>query len=211
MTAVLPSQHQSYEQPIEEISMDTVPESLRESESIPANKQTVKRPFFTPFKIVLLIAVVAAISFGSYQLYNLYESNQVKSEMLESHGKIIQYADSSKKEGSSTGSTSSKSSKTNDKPNAASKPAGKSPISSNGQGGLGGSGNGGKENEDEDDGEKRKKKLNDKKSLTNDISTDEDSEEDEGEDVEGQAEGAMWIDSTPTQGNTPLIGSARGG
>ncbi len=51
-------------------------------------------------------------------------------------------ADSSKKEGSNSGSTSSKSSKSNDKPNTSSKPASKAPISSNNKNGLG---NGGKE------------------------------------------------------------------
>jgi hypothetical protein len=55
----------------------------------------------------------------------------MKDSINDSHGKIIENAGSSKKDGSSSGSTSSKSSNSNSRPNPKSPPAGKDIISSN--------------------------------------------------------------------------------
>ena len=142
-----------------------------------SSKQVVKpKKLFTPLNITIIVAVIAIVGFGTFYLLNTEKEIDIKSTINQSHGKIIQNADSSKKEGSNSGSSSSKSSTTNDKPNTRSAPVGKDSIRPV----PGFTGKGGDEpdpNDDEDNGEKRDKKLK-RPSSTSGGSTEEDSEED---------------------------------
>ena len=92
-------------------------------------KQVVKpKKLFTPLNITIIVAVIAIVGFGTFYLLNTDKEIDIKSSISQSHGKIIQNADSSKKEGSNSGSSSSKSSTTNDRPNTRSAPMGKDSI-----------------------------------------------------------------------------------
>lgn len=87
---------------------------------------------FSPYKILLALAVVFMLVMVSFKVYNEFIAQPTTSELDLTHGKIIQNAgDSSKDKASTSGSSSSKSSKSNDKPNPTSQPASKSPITSN--------------------------------------------------------------------------------
>lgn len=123
-------------------------------------KQVEKKKFFTLPNILIIVVALAVIGCGSYYLFNMGKEIDVKSSISQSHDKIISHADSSKKDGSNSGSASSKSSTSNNKPNAKSMPASKGVISSN-PGLTGKSGSSGDEPDpnDEDDGDKRDKKL----------------------------------------------------
>lgn len=178
-------------------------------EELPA-KQEVKRKFLTPLNITIIVAVIAIVGFGAFYLLNVDKEVDLKSSINQSHDKIISHADSSKKDGSNSGSASSKSSNSNNKPNSKSLPASKGVISSNPglTGKLGGSDE--PDPNDEDDGDKRDKKLK-KASSTSGGSTEEDSEEDEEEEEEENAdEGVYWVD-TKLEGNnaSPLVGMER--
>ena len=118
------------------------------------NKQVAKSKFFTPLNIMIIIATLAIIGAGTYYFINLNSDTNMKNSINESHGKIIEYAGSSKKDGSNSGSSSSKSSNSNNKPNSKSIPASKGVISSN-PGLTGSTGSGSDEPEgDDEDGDK---------------------------------------------------------
>lgn len=160
---------------------------------------------------MLVIAVVALLAVGAYVVYDLTKGSGSKSGINTEHDKIIKAADSSKKEGSSTGSeSSSRSSNSNAKPNVKSHPATKGAITSN-PGMMKGKGSGDDPNDDEEDnGDKRKKKLNDL-SNSGGSTLDEDSEEESGLEDEEVEQGVYWVDSKreARNGETPLVGSAR--
>lgn len=80
---------------------------------------------------MIALALIAAIGAGTYYFLDLSSEKEITNQVNLSHDKIITYADSSKKEGSSAGSSSSKSSNSNNKPNQKSIPASKGTISSN--------------------------------------------------------------------------------
>jgi hypothetical protein len=87
---------------------------------------------FSPYKILLALAVAFMVVMVGFKIYNEFIVQPIETEIASAHGKIIQNAgDSSKDKASNSGSSSSKSSKTNDKPNQSSQPASKTPISSN--------------------------------------------------------------------------------
>ncbi len=87
---------------------------------------------FSPYKILLALAVVFMLVMVSFKVYNEFIVQPAESEINSAHGKIIQNAgESSKDKASNSGSSSSKSSKNNDKPNTSSQPASKTPITSN--------------------------------------------------------------------------------
>lgn len=116
-------------------------------------KQVEKKKFFTLPNILIIVVALTVIGCGSYYLFNLGKEIDVKSSISQSHDKIISHADSSKKDGSNSGSASSKSSTSNNKPNAKSMPASKGVISSN-PGLIGGkSGSGDKPPNDDDNGD----------------------------------------------------------
>lgn len=172
-------------------------------------KQVEKKKFFTLPNILIIVVAVALIGCGSYYLFNIGKEIDVKSSISQSHDKIISNADSSKKDGSNSGSASSKSSTSNNKPNTKSIPASKGVISSN-PGLTGKSGSGDEPpNDDEDNGDKRDKKLK-KGSSTSGGSTIEDSEEEDDEEEENVDDGVYWVD-TKLEGNnaSPLVGNAR--
>jgi hypothetical protein len=176
-----------------------------------AGKQQMKRKLLSPLNITILVAVIAIVGFGTFYLLNSGKEADIKGSISQSHDKIISHADSSKKDGSNTGSSSSKSSNSNSKPNSKSLPAAKGVISSNPglTGKIGGSGDEPDPN-DEDDGDKRDRKLK-KASSTSGGSTEEDSEEEEEEEEEENVEeGVYWVD-TKLEGNnaSPLVGNAR--
>lgn len=97
--------------------------------------------------------MVTILGLGTYYLLDLRPQAEPKSNITQSHDKIISHADSSKKDGSNSGSSSSKSSNGNSKPNPTSQPASKGVISSNPGliGGKMGSGDGEPPNDDDDD------------------------------------------------------------
>jgi hypothetical protein len=107
----------------------------------------------TPLNIILILSVVTIVGLGTYYLIDLKPQSDPKSNITQSHDKIISHADSSKKDGSNSGSSSSKSSNGNSKPNQASLPADKNIISSNPSliGGKMGSGDGEPPNDDDED------------------------------------------------------------
>lgn len=87
---------------------------------------------FSPYKILLALAVVFMLFMVSFKVYNEFIAQPASSELNSTHDKIIQNAgDSSKDKASNSGSSSSKSSKNNEKPNTSSQPASKAPITSN--------------------------------------------------------------------------------
>jgi septal ring-binding cell division protein DamX len=137
-------------------------------------KQQEKKKIVTPMNVGIFLLAVVIISTCAYLF--ILPKGDLKNEINESHGKIISYADSSKKDGSNSGSSTSKSSGTNEKPNGKSTPAGKGVISSN-PGLIGTGGSDEPNGEDDDEGDKREKKLK-KSSSTGGGSTEEDSEED---------------------------------
>jgi len=51
-----------------------------------------------------VLAIVAAIGVGSYYIYNLNSDKEITNQINLNQDKIITYADSSKKEGSNSGS-----------------------------------------------------------------------------------------------------------
>lgn len=104
---------------------------------------------------MILLAVVTALGVGSYYFLSLNTEKEITNQINLNEGKIITYADSSKKEGSNSGSSSSKSSNSNNKPTPRSHPANKDTISSNP--GLTGSGAPGGDDEEEDGDESKKK------------------------------------------------------
>jgi hypothetical protein len=80
---------------------------------------------------MIMLTLVAAIGAGSYYLLDLNSDKEIINQINLNQDKIITYADSSKKEGSNSGSSSSKSSNSNSKPTSRSHPAAKGTISSN--------------------------------------------------------------------------------
>lgn len=80
---------------------------------------------------MIALALVAAVAAGGYYFLSLSSEKEITNQINLNSDKIITYADSSKKEGSSAGSSSSKSSNSNAKPNQKSVPASKTTISSN--------------------------------------------------------------------------------
>jgi hypothetical protein len=106
-------------------------------------KQQEKKSLFTPYKILLGLAIFFILVMASYKVYSSIYAPAAKSEINNLHGKIIQNADgSSKDKGSSSGSSSSKSSKSNDKPLSQSKTTTKTPIYSGASGASESSGSG---------------------------------------------------------------------
>lgn len=95
------------------------------------HKQVSKSKIFTQLNITIMIACLAILGAGTYYFMNVNSEFNMKNSINDSHGKIIENAGSSKKDGSSSGSSSSKSSNSNSKPNSKSAPAGKDVISSN--------------------------------------------------------------------------------
>jgi hypothetical protein len=111
--------------------MDSAP-TMELNECEAPMKQEVKKSMFSPYKILLALAVVFMLVMVSFKVYNEFIAQPVASELTSSHDKIIQNAgDSSKDKASNSGSSSSKSSKNNEKPNTASQPASKGTITSN--------------------------------------------------------------------------------
>ena len=131
---MLAVQPQRFELPRDEISMDSAP-SMDFHDSEPAlgmNKQQEKKSIFSPYKILLGLAVFFMLVMVSFKVYDEFIAKPISSEINSVHGKIIQNADSSSKDKSSTtGSSSSKSAKNNDKPNTFSQPASKTPTANN--------------------------------------------------------------------------------
>lgn len=192
-----------------QLHTDEIEPSMDEMQSLHAKHETGQR-LFTPLNILIILAVLAIAGAGTYYFMNLNAEEAGKSSISDSHDKIIQYADSSKKEGSNSGSSSSKSSNSNSKPNSKSLPASKGVISSNP--GLTGSSDGGAEDPDGDDedGDKRKKKTQGG-SSTDVTSTEEESDSEEGESEEDVPnEGIYWVDQKlDSNGAPPLVGNAR--
>lgn len=180
--------------------------SLTEPE-IALPKQQTKTKLLTPLNIMIILASLALVGMGSYYLFSLGESTDMKSMINESHANIKTVADSnSQKDGSSTGSDSSKTSSTNNnKPNAKSPPASKDIISSNNK--LTG-GTGGRDDEDDEGSDKPGKNSG----GSTEIDSEEDSEEEDSDD-EANNEPIVWVDKNApaSQGATPMVGSARDG
>lgn len=161
------------------VHSDHLPSPAIESEQEPSlsevdisvPKQQTKRKLFTPLNILILLATLTIIGAGTYYILSS-DAKDMKNQIKESHDKIITYADSSKKDGSNTGSSSSKASTSSDKPIPRSRPAGKDVISSNPKLTGGPSGGG-----DDEDDEERDDNSEKKKSMGS--STEVDSEEDE--------------------------------
>lgn len=150
--------------------------TLTEAEDLSLKQVLKPKKLFTPLNITIIVALIAVVGFGTFYLLNTEKEIDIKSSINQSHGKIIENADSSKKDGSNSGSSSSKTSSTNDKPNTKSLPASKNgAITSNP--GLMGKGGDEPDPNDEDNGDKRDKKL--RGGSTSGGSTDEDSEEEE--------------------------------
>ncbi len=139
-----------------------------------SSKQVLKpKKFLTPLNITIIVALIAVVGFGTFYLLNIEKEIDIKGSINQSHGKIIENADSSKKDGSNSGSSSSKTSSTNDKPNTRSPPASKNGIISSNPGLTGKGGDEPDPNDDEDNGDKRNKKL--RGGSTSGGSTEEDS------------------------------------
>ena len=122
--------------------------TLEESELMPL-KQQARKKVFTPLNILIALAALIAVGIGTYYLLSMAQPKEVQNQINQSHDKIINHADSSKKDGSNSGSSSSKSSTNNNKPNPRSQPASKTVISSNSK--LTGSTSSGAPGDDEDD------------------------------------------------------------
>lgn len=189
--------------------MEIEPTMPSEVEEMPV-KQEMKRKVLTPLNITIIVALIAIVGFGTFYLINSGKEVDIKSSINQSHEKIITHADSSKQEGSNSGSSSSKTSSTsNNKPHSKTSAVDKNVISGN-PGLIGKNGGDEPDPNDEDDGDKRDKKLK-KASSTSGGSTEEDSEDDEEEEEdENVDEGVYWVD-TKLEGNnaSPLVGSAR--
>ena len=120
-------------------------------------KDQAKKPFFTNTNIVIILFIITLAGIGAYYFMNVNQDKEIKSGINNSHQKIIQNADSSKKDSTNSQTSSSKSSTTTTKPHQKSPPASKGIISSNpvDQTGKGDE----PDDNDEDNGDKRDKKL----------------------------------------------------
>lgn len=120
-------------------------------------KDEAKKSFFTPLNILIILSLIAIMGAGTYYLFNVTSEQDIKSGINGSHEKIIQNADSSKKDSTNSQSSSSKSTTGTTKPHQKSLPATKGIISSNPA--LQNNKGDGPGEDDEDNGEKRDKKL----------------------------------------------------
>ena len=170
-------------------------------------KQQTKRKLFTPLNILIIIATLTLAGLGVYYLTTLSSSTDIKNQINQSHDKIITYADSSKKEGSNSGSSTSKASSNNDRPNGKTNPVSKTVISSNGKiSGSGGSG----DDEDDNNGDNN----SDKNKNTGSGSSTEDDSEDESDEAseEEDHDPIVWVNTNQQGRNVaPQVGSTRDG
>ena len=94
-------------------------------------KQLDKKQLFQSVNIFILMVVLVLLFLGSYYLYSMSSSAEVKNQINENHDKIISFANSGSKGSTKSGSTTKSSDINNDKPNKNSQPANKDVISSN--------------------------------------------------------------------------------
>ncbi len=109
--------------------------SLSEREEMPVAqpaKQQEKRQLITPTKVLIGVAIFCILAMASYKVYTITFPSPSESKIVQSHGKMIQNAESSsgKETSSQTGSQSS-GGRQNNKPLGVAATVGKDVISSN--------------------------------------------------------------------------------
>lgn len=185
--------------------------SLSEREEMPMThqrKQQEKKQLITPAKVLIGVAILCILAMASYKVYTIAFPSQSESKIIQSHGKIIQNAESSsgKETSSQTGSQSSGRSR-NNRPLGVATTVSKDIVSSN----QGTGSNDDDEEPSDTNEENRRKKLMDKNKMADGSSTEGDSDE-EGEEVEsGDNEGqaVVWPNNGGSNG-MPMVGKVRG-
>lgn len=108
------------EQHSSQISSPNMEDSLEAPQTSHADKITLKdqtkKTFFTLPNILIILCLIAITGFAIYFFTNNKGDNEIKNGINNSHEKIIQNADSSKKDSTNSQSSSSKSSTTSTKP-----------------------------------------------------------------------------------------------
>ena len=109
--------------------------TLSEREEMPMAepiKQQEKRQLITPTRVLIAVAIFCILAMASYKVYTITFPAPSESKIIQSHGKMIQNAESSsgRETSSQTGSQSSGGSKGN-KPLGVATTVGKDVISSN--------------------------------------------------------------------------------
>lgn len=184
--------------------------TLSEREEMPMvhqRKQQEKKQLITPAKVLIGVAIFCILAMASYKVYTIAFPSPSESKIIQSHGKIIQNAESSsgKETSSQTGSQSSGGSRGN-KPLGVAATVGKDVVSSNP-----GTGSDGDDEEPSDTNEENKrKKLMDKNKMADGSSTEGDSEEDVEEEESGENEGqaVVWPNNGGSNG-MPMVGRTR--
>lgn len=117
-----------------EMSLGSSTLSEREEEMPMAEpiKQQEKRQLITPTRVLIAVAIFCILAMASYKVYTITFPAPSESKIIQSHGKMIQNAESSsgRETSSQTGSQSSGGSKGN-KPLGVATTVGKDVISSN--------------------------------------------------------------------------------